>query len=166
MWHTVNFPPEDEGHRRCTTRNPKKELFFSVQKSGSIRDADARRPRLSSTSATRVKTRAVARKPDGALPLASGRPSLRFLQGWAAMLPTQLLSVLHRRCVCRRRTRPFRLREGRGTRVCGGFCSLKAGPPAPPTLRFPERTRVALRSDLAHDNHQNCNFIISPALAL
>ena len=22
-----------------------------------------------------------------------------------------------------------------------------------PTLRFPERTRVALRSDLAHDNH-------------
>ena len=33
------------------------------------------------------------------------------------------------------------------TRICGGFCSLKAGPPAPPTLRFPERTRVALRSD-------------------
>ena len=53
----------------------------------------------------------------------------------------------------------LRLREGRGTRICGGFCSLKAGPPAPPTLRFPERTRVALRSDLAHDNHQNSNFL-------
>ena len=64
------------------------------------------------------------------------------------------------RCVCRRRTRPFRLREGRGTRICGGFCSLKAGPRAPPpTLRFPERTGVALRSDLAHDNHQNSNFL-------
>src|ERR1700732_3116550 len=25
-----------------------------------------------------------------------GAPSLRFLQGWAAMLPAQLLSVLHR----------------------------------------------------------------------
>ena len=25
-----------------------------------------------------------------------GVPSLRFLQGWAAMLPAQLLSVLHR----------------------------------------------------------------------
>ena len=49
-------------------------------------------------------------------------------------------------CLCRRRTRPFRLREGWGTRICGGFCSLKAGPPAPPTLMFPERTRVALRS--------------------
>ena len=31
--------------------------------------------------------------------------------------------------------------------------------PPPPTLRFPERTRVALRSDLAHDNHQNSNFL-------
>ena len=62
-------------------------------------------------------------------------------------------------CVCRRRTRPFRPREGRGTRICGGFCSLKAGPPAPPTLRFPERTGVALGSDLAHDNHQNSNFL-------
>ena len=49
--------------------------------------------------------------------------------------------------------------EGRGTRICGGFCSLKAGPPAPPTLRFPEWTGVALRSDLAHDNHQNSNFL-------
>ena len=53
----------------------------------------------------------------------------------------------------------LRLREGRGTRICGGFCSLKAGPPAPPTLRFPERTGVALRSDLAHDDHQNFNFL-------
>jgi hypothetical protein len=24
-----------------------------------------------------------------------------------------------------------KVREGRGTRCCGGFCSLKAGPPAP-----------------------------------
>jgi hypothetical protein len=31
--------------------------------------------------------------------------------------------------------------------------------PAPPTLGFPERTGVALRSDLAHDNHQNSNFL-------
>ena len=53
----------------------------------------------------------------------------------------------------------LRPREERGTRICGGFCSLKARPPAPPTLRFPERTGVALRSDLAHDNHQNSNFL-------
>jgi hypothetical protein len=32
-------------------------------------------------------------------------------------------------------------------------------PPAPPTLRFPERTGVALRSDLAHDSHQNSNLL-------
>src|SRR5579872_3303193 len=31
--------------------------------------------------------------------------------------------------------------------------------PLPPTFRFPERTRVALRSDLAHDSHQNSNFL-------
>jgi hypothetical protein len=31
-----------------------------------------------------------------ALTLIGGGPSLRFLQGWAAMLPAQLLSVLHR----------------------------------------------------------------------
>jgi hypothetical protein len=30
---------------------------------------------------------------------------------------------------------------------------------APPTLRFPERTGVAFRSDLAHDNQQNSNFL-------
>jgi ABC transporter len=34
-----------------------------------------------------------------------------------------------------------------------------ASHPAPPTLRFPERTEVALRSDLAHDDHQNSNFL-------
>jgi hypothetical protein len=28
VWHTVNFPPEDEGHGRCTTRNPKKGTIF------------------------------------------------------------------------------------------------------------------------------------------
>ena len=54
---------------------------------------------------------------------------------------------------------PALRREGRGTRICGGFCSLKAGPPAPPTLRFPERTGVALRSDLAHDDRQKVNFL-------
>ena len=35
-----------------------------------------------------------------------------------------------------------------------GLLSLR-----PPTLRFPERTRVGSRSDLAHDNHQNSNFL-------
>jgi len=100
--------------------------------------------------------------------LTEGAPSLRSLQepalslskGWVAMLPTQLLffptkSVAHAFVV----PALCKLRKGRGTRICGGFCSLKAGPPAPPTLRFPERTGVALRSDLAHDNHQNSNFL-------
>ena len=39
--------------------------------------------------------------------IVEGAPSLRFLQGRVAMLPTQLLSVLHKtRCVCVRGTRP------------------------------------------------------------
>ena len=37
-----------------------------------------------------------------------------------------------------------------------GLWSFK---PPPPTLRFPERTGVALRSDLAHDYHQTSNFL-------
>jgi hypothetical protein len=37
-----------------------------------------------------------------------------------------------------------KVREGRGTRCCGGFCSLKAGPHPPrPTLGF--RNGPALR---------------------
>ena len=88
-----------------------------------------------------------------------GAPSLRLLQGWRRCCRRNSCPFYTARCVCRRRTRPFRLREERGTRICGGFCSLKAGPPAPPTLRFPERTRVALCSDVAHDNHQNSNFL-------
>jgi hypothetical protein len=60
------------------------------------------------------------------------------------MLPAQLLSVLHRPVVYAVVVPALRkVREGRGTRCCGGFCSLKAGPPAPPTSRFPERTRIA-----------------------
>ena len=89
-----------------------------------------------------------------------GAPSLRFLQesalrlpkGWAAMLPAQLLSVLHRPLCMPSSYPPLRLRsgqalckvrEGRGTSSCGGFCSLKAGPPASLTLdelAFPART--------------------------
>jgi hypothetical protein len=35
------------------------------------------------------------------------------------------------------RVPPFaKEREGRGTRICGGFCSLKAGPTARPPLGF------------------------------
>jgi hypothetical protein len=52
-----------------------------------------------------------------------------------------------------------KVREERGTRCCGGFSSLKAEPPDTPNLRFPERTGVALRSDLAHDDHQNSNSL-------
>jgi hypothetical protein len=37
----------------------------------------------------------------------------------------------------------LRLREGRGTRICGGFCSLKAGHPPRPRLGF--RNGPALR---------------------
>ncbi len=36
----------------------------------------------------------------------------------------------------------------------------RSSTPPPPTLRVPERTRVALRSDLAHDNHQSSNFLL------
>src|SRR5580698_8902616 len=62
-----------------------------------------------------------------------GAPSLRSLQGWVAMLPTQLFffrtnSVAHASVVPVLCT----LRKGRGTRGCGYFCSLKAGPPASP----------------------------------
>jgi hypothetical protein len=47
-----------------------------------------------------------------------GAPSLRFLQGWAAMLPAQLSSVL--RCsLCNAVVLPAlrKVREGRGTRA-------------------------------------------------
>ncbi len=64
------------------------------------------------------------------------------------MLPAQLLSVLH-----------YPLFMPYPPFSWGGFGSLKADPPAPSNPRFPERTRVALRSDLAHDNHQNSNFL-------
>jgi hypothetical protein len=89
----------------------------------------------------------------------AGAPSLRFFARVGGDAAGTTLVRSTPRCVCRRRTRPFRLREGRGTRICGGCCSLKAGPPAPPTLRFPERTGVALRSDLAHDDRQKVNFL-------
>jgi hypothetical protein len=63
-----------------------------------------------------------------------GAPSLRFLQGWVKMMPAQLLSVLHYPFGCRRRTALRKVREGQGTRSCGGFCSLKARPTRPNTL--------------------------------
>jgi len=83
-----------------------------------------------------------------------GAPSLRFCKGGRRCCRRNSCPFYTARCVCRRRTALFAYAKGRGTRICGGFCSLKAAPPAPPTFRFPERTRVALRSDLAHDNHQ------------
>ena len=76
------------------------------------------------------------------------------------MLPAQLLSVLHYPLWMPSSYPPFaKYAKDGAPACCGGFCSLKAEPPAPPTLRFPERTGVALRSDLAHDNHQNSNFL-------
>jgi hypothetical protein len=59
-----------------------------------------------------------------------GAPSLRFLQGWAAMLPTQLLSVLTPPVVYAVVVPALsKVREGRGTRNRGGFCGQKAGHP-------------------------------------
>jgi hypothetical protein len=56
------------------------------------------------------------------------------------MLLAQDLSVLHYPLWMPSSLPALRkVREGRGTRCCGGFCSLKAGPPAPPTPRFPEQ---------------------------
>jgi ABC-type multidrug transport system fused ATPase/permease subunit len=48
--------------------------------------------------------------------------------------------------------------SGRKTGVCPRSFP-RSFKPSPPTLRFPERTGVALRSDLAHDDHQNSNFL-------
>jgi hypothetical protein len=62
-------------------------------------------------------------------------------------------------CVCHRSARPSQSTRRTGHPLLWWLRSLKAGLPAPPTLRFPERTGVALRSDLAHDNHQNSNFL-------
>ena len=95
-------------------------------------------------------------------------PALSFVEGVGGdAAGAALVRSTPPRCVCRRRTRPStgsgralrKVREGRGTRICGGFCSLKAGPPSAAHFRFPEWPGVALRSDLAHDNHQNSNFL-------
>jgi hypothetical protein len=45
------------------------------------------------------------------------------------MLPAQLSSVLHCPLWMPSSYPPFKVREGRGTRCCGGFCSLKATRP-------------------------------------
>jgi len=89
-----------------------------------------------------------------------GAASLRFLQGLGGDGPGATLvrsapAVVNAVGVPALRT----VREGRGTRSCGGFCGLKAEPPDTTTLRFPERTGVALRLGLPHDNHQNFNFL-------
>jgi len=60
------------------------------------------------------------------------------------------------RCVRRRRTRPSPTRRTGRPHL---WWLLQFESRAPPTLRFPERTRVALCSDLAHDNQQNSNFL-------
>jgi hypothetical protein len=75
------------------------------------------------------------------------------------MLPAQLLSVLHRPLCMPSSYPPFSPTRRTGHPRCGGFCSLMAESPDTPTLRFPERTGVALRSDLAHDSHQNSNLL-------
>jgi len=46
-----------------------------------------------------------------------GAPSLRLLQGWRRCCRRNSCPFYTARCVCRRRTRPFRLREERGTRI-------------------------------------------------
>jgi hypothetical protein len=54
------------------------------------------------------------------------------------------------------------LRELRKTSVTSRLSPVFLSPvfmPPPPTLRFPGRTGVASRSHLAHDNHQNFNFL-------
>ena len=57
------------------------------------------------------------------------------------MLPPHLLSVLYRPLVYAIALPALRkVREGRGTRCCGGFCGLKAGPHPPrPPLGFRHR---------------------------
>jgi hypothetical protein len=68
--------------------------------------------------------------------MGGGRPSFRLSYGWAAMLPAQLfrstLPVVFAVVVPALR----KAREGRGTRSCGGFCSLKAVRPAPKSVDF------------------------------
>jgi hypothetical protein len=57
-----------------------------------------------------------------------GAPSLRFWQGWAAMLPTRRMLVP----LCEHLSSPVRkVREGRGTLCGGGADEIKSlGPPA------------------------------------
>jgi len=65
---------------------------------------------------------------------AEGAPSLRFLQGRVAMLPTQPLSVLHKpRCVCALGARPSPRTRRTGHPLCW-WCQRdqKPGPPALP----------------------------------
>jgi hypothetical protein len=85
-----------------------------------------------------------------------GRPILAFFArvGGDAADATPVRSTLC--CVCRRRTRPFDFAQGR---LFAKYLRTRhphlrrllqfEKRPDPPTLRFPERTRVALRSDLA-----------------
>src|SRR5579864_1046020 len=93
-----------------------------------------------------------------------GAPSLRFcLQGWASMMP--VLYDLSRSDGINRQAQAFpcpalRKRTRRtGHPHLWWLLQFESRANRPPTFRLPERTGVALRSDLAHGNHQNSNFL-------
>jgi hypothetical protein len=62
------------------------------------------------------------------------------------------------RCLCRHRTQPTPTRRT-GHPHLWWLLQFESRSTAPPTPRLPERTGVALRSDLAHKSDQNSNLL-------
>ena len=63
------------------------------------------------------------------------------------------------RCVCGRSIRPSQSTRRMGHPQLWWLLQFESRSTAPPTPRLPERTGVALRSDLAHKSDQNSNLL-------
>ena len=79
---------------------------------------------------------------------------LAFFQGWAAMLPAQVLAFLHRSLCMPSSYPPFAYAKN-GHPQLWWLPQFESRATCPAHLRFPDPNHVALRSDLAHVNHQD-----------
>ncbi len=82
---------------------------------------------------------------------------MRFLQGWVAMLPAQLLSVLHHPLCMPSSYPPFAYAKDGHPHLWWLLQFENRAARLP--LGFRDGPGVASRLDLAHDDHQNSTFL-------